>query len=102
MPRELRKRKAPALELVALEPKPPTKRKKGAVVEAPVTKSPSPSPAATPSPKPAKARATRKPKSTTAVSVGQTISLDEFGGEIETNQGAKTTLAKLLDASDGG
>jgi len=46
----------------------------------------------------------REPKCvpTTSVTVGLKISLDGFGGEIETNEGVKTTLATLLDASDGG
>lgn len=34
--------------------------------------------------------------------VGDTIALDGFGGEIETNDGAKTTLKKLVDESNGG
>ena len=34
--------------------------------------------------------------------VGTTITLDGFGGEIETNDGAKTTLKALVDESKGG
>ncbi|KAF2840584.1 AhpC-TSA-domain-containing protein [Patellaria atrata CBS 101060] len=34
--------------------------------------------------------------------VGQTITLEGFGGEIETNDGVKTTLAKLVEESAGG
>jgi len=34
--------------------------------------------------------------------VGDTIDLAEFGGEIETNDGEKTTLAKLVEESKGG
>ena len=34
--------------------------------------------------------------------VGDTITLDGFGGEIETNDGTKTTLKALVDASKSG
>lgn len=34
--------------------------------------------------------------------VGDTIALDEFGGKIETNEGAKTTLKELVSASESG
>lgn len=34
--------------------------------------------------------------------VGNTIDLTSFGGEIETNDGNKTTLAKLVEESKGG
>lgn len=37
-----------------------------------------------------------------AVSVGSTITLDGFGGEVETHDGAKTTLKQLVDESKGG
>ena len=37
-----------------------------------------------------------------APSVGSTITLDGFGGEIETNDGQKTTLEQLVEASTGG
>ncbi|KAI5467204.1 thioredoxin-like protein [Mariannaea sp. PMI_226] len=36
------------------------------------------------------------------VEVGETIDLDSFGGEIETNDGDKTTLKKLVDESKAG
>jgi len=35
-------------------------------------------------------------------SVGDTIDLTSFGGEVETNDGNKTTIAKLVEASKGG
>lgn len=35
-------------------------------------------------------------------SVGDTLSLDGFGGEIETNEGVKTTLKALVDSSESG
>ncbi|KAK3296749.1 uncharacterized protein B0H64DRAFT_390219 [Chaetomium fimeti] len=34
--------------------------------------------------------------------VGDTINLDSFGGEIETNEGTKTTLKALVDESKAG
>lgn len=37
-----------------------------------------------------------------AVKVGDTIDLTSFGGEIETHDGQKTTLAKLVEESKGG
>lgn len=36
------------------------------------------------------------------VAVGNVINLDDFGGEIETNDGEKTTLKKLVDDSKAG
>ncbi|PHH61248.1 hypothetical protein CDD81_626 [Ophiocordyceps australis] len=36
------------------------------------------------------------------VAVGDVIQVDDFGGEIETNDGSKTTLKKLLDESKAG
>ena len=36
------------------------------------------------------------------VAVGQTIIFDGFGGEIETNEGEKVTLKKLVDESKSG
>ena len=38
----------------------------------------------------------------TAISLGDTINLDDFGGEIETNDGEKVTLKKLVDESKSG
>lgn len=40
--------------------------------------------------------------STRTPNVGDTIVLDGFGGEIETNDGGKTSLKKLVDDSDSG
>ena len=36
------------------------------------------------------------------ISLGDTINLDNFGGEIETNDGEKVTLKKLVDESKSG
>jgi peroxiredoxin Q/BCP len=37
-----------------------------------------------------------------AIAVGDTVNLEDFGGEIETNDGEKTTLKKLVDESKDG
>ena len=45
------------------------------------------------------------PKSNAAsakVNVGDTINLDAFGGEVETNEGVKTSLKKLVEDSKAG
>ena len=47
-----------------------------------------------------KAASNGSPKS--KVAVGDTITLDGFGGEIETNDGEKTTLMKLVEDSKSG
>ena len=36
------------------------------------------------------------------IAAGEVINLDDFGGEIETNDGEKTTLKKLVDDSKAG
>ncbi len=38
----------------------------------------------------------------TKVASGQTIDLDDFGGEVETNDGEKVTLKKLVEDSQNG
>lgn len=83
---ELRKRKAPA----EAAPAPPTKKALGK--------------AAASKPKEAggEAPAVNGASSASAVSVGSTIALEDFGGEIETNDGEKTSLKKLVDESEGG
>jgi peroxiredoxin Q/BCP len=82
---ELRKRKAPA-EASAPPPKKPNSIKGAASrVKAAVL---------------GRKGATATPSS--AVSVGSTISLDGFGGEVETSDGKKTTLKQLVDESAGG
>jgi len=85
---ELRKRKAPAGA-----PAPPAKKAnslKGAASKAK---------AAITSKKETTANGSATPS---AVSVGSTITLEDFGGEIETNDGKKTTLKQLVDESTGG
>ncbi|KAI0005654.1 AhpC-TSA-domain-containing protein [Xylariaceae sp. FL0662B] len=90
MPVELRKRKAPAPA-----PAPPAKKqskasKVAAKVKEAVAGKPAESAGANGSPKPAKPV------------VGVTITLEGFGGEIETNDGTKTTLKNLVDESKSG
>lgn len=90
MPMELRKRKeAPA-------PPPAPTRKKAAS-----------KPASTASKvkeavKEKVAAVTNGSSSSTQPAVGDVITLDGFGGEIETNDGNKTTLKALVDESKGG
>lgn len=90
MPPELRKRKAPASEPATAPPA----KKKGPVAKA-VAKVKE---VVTGSPK-AKTNGTT---SASKLAVGDTITLEGFGGEIETNDGVKTTLKALVDESKGG
>ncbi|KAI1822127.1 AhpC-TSA-domain-containing protein [Xylaria intraflava] len=93
MPVELRKRKAPAAPAPA--PEPPAKKQSKA------SKAPA-------KPKAAAKGATAKPADTNGSGksakpvVGDTVSLKGFGGEVETNDGAKTTLSALVDESKAG
>jgi len=90
MPVELRKRKAPA---PAPEPAPKktTKASKVATkVKEAVTGKPAPS------------NATNEPSKPAKPVVGQVVSLESFGGQIETHDGNKTTLKALVDASKSG
>ncbi|KAK0635918.1 thioredoxin-like protein [Bombardia bombarda] len=91
MPVELRKRKAPAPP-----PAPPAKKqsKVAKVVKTAATKVKD---AAAANGSAAKPKAAGKPPV-----VGDVISLEGFGGEIETNDGTKTTLKALVDASKAG
>lgn len=89
MPPELRKRKAPASEPA---PAPPAK-KKGPVAKV-VAKVKE---AVLPKPNKSSGEA-----SSSNIAVGSVITLDGFGGEIETNDGAKVTLKQLVDESKGG
>jgi thioredoxin-dependent peroxiredoxin len=77
-------------------------------------------PAPPPAPPPAKKKAAAKPKAkketpattdakmedapakTGAPAVGDSIELDSFGGEVETNDETKVTLAKLVEDSKSG
>lgn len=89
---ELRKRKTPPpapvkpAKKAATKPKAPAADKKAAPAKA-ETK--------TEKAAPPKAKAG-------SVTVGEKIELDGFGGEVETNDGEKTTLKKLVEQSKGG
>jgi peroxiredoxin Q/BCP len=87
MPVELRKRKAaePA-------PAPPAKKQN------PVSKAATKVKQAITGSKAAKANGSTSSK----VAVGQTITLEGFGGDVETHDGQKTTLKKLVDESKAG
>ncbi|KAI0439315.1 thioredoxin-like protein [Xylaria telfairii] len=92
MPVELRKRKAPA---PAPAPQPPAKKQSKVSKAAAKVKTTVKAAAAKP------AETNGSPKSGKPV-VGDIISLDGFGGEVETNDGAKTTLKALVDESTTG
>jgi len=92
MPPELRKRKAPATEPAAAPPA----KKKGPVAKA-VAKVKE-----VISPKTSKTAAKTNGASSTKIAVGETIDLEGFGGDIETNDGVKTSLKKLVDESKSG
>ena len=93
MPVELRKRKAadPA-------PSPPAKKQSSVAKAATKVKQ------AIAGTKGPKGRNAAKTNGSTAskVVVGQAIALEGFGGEIETHDGQKTTLKKLVDESKTG
>lgn len=102
MPVELRKRKAPQ---PVPDPAPPAK-KTGKVGRPAKAKKPEPAAAKKEDDKkdvvasaPALAPAATASKK---VAVGDVIDVDEFGGEIQTNDGETTTLKKLLEESGSG
>ncbi|KAG8677381.1 thioredoxin peroxidase dot5 [Fusarium poae] len=119
MPVELRKRKAPAAP-----PPPPVKRKatgkagKAAKVKEAAAKvaekEEKPKKAEEPKEEPKeeakeekteeepKTEEPKAKKSGGKLEVGDVVDLDDFGGEIETNDGDKTTLKKLVDESKAG
>lgn len=99
MPPTLRKRKAPE---PAPAPAPPPKKaaaskpkKATAAAAAAATKADVVEPKA----KPAKAAAAGAAKK---AAVGDVVSLDGFGGEVETNEGVATSLKKLVEESEAG
>ena len=90
MPPVLRKRKAPA-PAPAPAPKKQSKASKAATkVKEAVTGKPAESEKTNGASKPAKPV------------VGDTINLEGFGGEVETNDGTKTSLKALVDESKSG
>ncbi|KAF3057991.1 Peroxiredoxin DOT5 [Daldinia childiae] len=99
MPVELRKRKAPAPA-----PEPPVKKqskvsKAASKVKEAVKAKPTKPTKTTKTTKSADANGSSKPAKPV---VGDTLTLDGFGGEFETNDGKKTTLKALLDESKSG
>ncbi|PNY25959.1 Uncharacterized protein TCAP_04109 [Tolypocladium capitatum] len=107
MPVELRKRKAPQpppepapvakkASKPAAAAKPASKAKKA---EAPKKASPKAEEKKAPKTEEKKAVAAGK---AVAVAVGDVVDLDGFGGEVETNEGEKTSLRKLVDESGSG
>jgi peroxiredoxin Q/BCP len=95
MPVELRKRKAPEpapapAPKKASKPAKAVAKVKGAITGKPAKATSSANGDA------AGATASGKP------SVGDTVQLDGFGGEVETNDGQKTTLKALVDESKAG
>lgn len=85
MPPTLRKRKALATEPAAVPPA----KKMGVIGKAieKVQEATKPAP---------------KVETTSKVTVGDIIDLEGFGGDIEMNDGRKTTLKSLVDGSKGG
>ena len=92
MPPELRKRKASAAE----PPAAPPGKKKGPVAKAVAKVKHAISPETT------KPKAANGTASASKVAVGENITLEGFGGEIETNEGVTTTLKTLVDESKSG
>jgi len=101
MPVVLRKRKAPAPP-PAPPPKKQTKVAKTATKVKEVVKGTAKKATSTANGAASKAAAPAAAPSTGKPAVGDVISLDGFGGEIETNDGAKTTLKALVDESKAG
>ncbi|KAL4879825.1 thioredoxin-like protein [Aspergillus karnatakaensis] len=78
---ELRKRKAP--------PPPPLPAKKRTTTKAPA-------------PKPKQTEGAASPSLESALKVGDIVNLEDFGGDLETNDGTKTTLKALVEDSESG
>lgn len=100
---ELRKRKTPPLAA-----SPPQKKKTGAKAtaskaaeEKPAASGPVEQPATKPD-ETAPEAADGAKTSSGPPNVGDTISLDGFGGEVETHDGTKVTLKKLVEESKAG
>lgn len=47
-------------------------------------------------------KSTNSPKAPSAISVGDTVSLEDFGGEVTTNGGEATSLKDLVEKSSAG
>lgn len=101
MPVELRKRKAPAA------PPPPPRKKKASTATSKAAKAADKAKeAAAEEAKDVKKEAEAKTNGAAAAAkspeVGSVIDLEGFGGDIETNDGKKTTLKALVDESKAG
>ncbi|RKF60127.1 Peroxiredoxin bcp1 [Golovinomyces cichoracearum] len=100
MPCVLRKRSAPDIPAPLAQPaKKKSKNTAATAKKAPKVKNLSPSPSSPP-----KAEKSKKKKEAISQNpvVGCTINLNQFGGEIETHEGAKTTLQELVERSESG
>lgn len=82
----------------ATKAEPAASKTNGSKAVAPAKEQPVEEPVAAPAP----VEAPVVPKGPTKVVIGATIDLEGFGGEIETNNGEKTTLKKLVDESKNG
>ncbi|RKF61631.1 putative merozoite capping protein-1 [Erysiphe neolycopersici] len=102
MPSVLRKRKSPAAQPAAVES---TTRKKKRTetgkASAKLSNSRVSSPSSDKSQEDEKVK-TKSTPSSRKIAVGDIITLKGFGGEIETHEGVKTTLLKLVDESKNG
>ncbi|KAH8893500.1 AhpC-TSA-domain-containing protein [Thozetella sp. PMI_491] len=98
MPVELRKRKAPA---PAPEPPAPKKTSKVAKAAPKVASKAKAAVASKPAATNGAAKASKADKAGRPA-VGDVITLDGFGGDVETNDGTKTTLKALVDESKSG
>lgn len=90
---ELRKRKTPTQPA----PPPPAKKRSSSSVKSAIDKV-----KAVVADKKEEPAATSSSGSKGFPTVGSTIALDEFGGEVETHDGQKTSLKKLVEESTGG
>lgn len=96
MPPVLRKRKAPAAP-----PAPPPAKKKAAQAK-PATKAKETVKKVAEKVTAKAAKPNGASKAAAPPAKGDTIDLDDFGGEVETNDGNKTTLKALVDESKSG
>ncbi|POS84444.1 hypothetical protein EPUL_004560 [Erysiphe pulchra] len=102
MPATLRKRKSPVAQPAAVESTTRKKKKTGTgKSSAKVGNSSVSSPSSDKSQEDEKVK-TKSTPSSRKIAVGDTITLKGFGGEIETHEGAKTTLLELVEESKNG
>lgn len=103
---ELRKRPAPPAAPPPAKKKAAAKKNAKKAVEEPVAEEPAAEPtdngAAESAAKDAVAETAKKATKGAPAKQGDTIDLEDFGGEVDTNDGQKTTLAKLVQSSKAG